>query len=431
MMARRWAFVLGLAGLVPLAAGCGGRGGVETAVKASTTPQPVPVTVAPLEHREVERTVEVVGTLNGWERVAVGSKRYGRVLKVFHDMGDRVKPGEPLAVLDPVDADLSVRQSERQLQAELAKIGLKELPEGEFDVSTVPAVVQARLQLERVRLNLNRERTLSRRGAGTAQDLQNAENDEQIGEAAVANAVLSAQATLAHARALRVSVDVARQSRADMEIRAPILSQPPGVTTPLTFAVSKRSVTEGQMIREGETVAELVVEDPLRLWANVPERFGAEVRVGQPVRVSVASHPTPFEGKVTRINPAVDAVSRTFQVEVAVPNHAAMLHPGGFAKASIQVESNARAAVVPLETIVRFAGVTKLFVVEGEKARAINVETGLEGAGWVEVVGKLPESAQVVTTGQTQLADGTPVVVREPVANEAAAPEPKPAGPSG
>ncbi len=419
MMARRWVFVLGVAGLAPLA-GCGGRGGVETAARASTAPKPVPVTVAPLEHRTVERTVEVVGTLHGWERVAVGSKRYGRVLKVHHDIGDRVRPGEPLATLDPVDADLSVRQAERQLQAELSKVGLTELPAGEFDVAAVPAVVQAKLQLERVRLNLAREKTLNRRGAGTTQDLQNAENDEQIGEAAVANAILSAQSTLAHARALRVNVDVARQARADMEIRAPVLSQPPGVTAPLTFAVSKRSVTEGQMIREGESVAELVVEDPLRLWANVPERFGAEVRVGQPVKVAVASHATPFDGKVTRINPAVDAVSRTFQVEVAVPNHAAMLHPGGFAKASIQVETSARAAVVPLETIVRFAGVTKLFVVEDQKARAIKVETGLEGPGWVEVVGELPETARVVTTGQTQLADGTPVIVREPAKADAA-----------
>ena len=59
---------------------------------------------------------------------------------------------------------------------------------------------------------------------------------------------------------------------------------------------------------------------------------------------------------------------------------------------------------------------TKLFVVEDNKARAINdIETGTEGQGWVEVTSKdLPASATVVTTGQTQLADGTPVVVRTP-----------------
>jgi hypothetical protein len=79
---------------------------------------------------------------------------------------------------------------------------------------------------------------------------------------------------------------------------------------------------------------------------------------------------------------------------------------------------------VPLESIVEFAGVTKLFVVEADKARAIEVQKGLEGPGWVEVVGTLPPEAKVVTTGQTQLADGTPVVVR---ADAAPIPAPTPA----
>ena len=63
-------------------------------------------------------------------------------------MGDRVEPGELLVELESEDADLAVRQAEHQLMAELAKLGLKELPEGEFDVSTVPAVVQAEVALD-------------------------------------------------------------------------------------------------------------------------------------------------------------------------------------------------------------------------------------------------------------------------------------------
>jgi hypothetical protein len=60
--------------------------------------------------------------------------------------------------------------------------------------------------------------------------------------------------------------------------------------------------------------------------------------------------------------------------------------------------------------------VTKVFLIEDSTARAVNVETGLEGPGWIEVTGKLPEQAAIVTTGQSQLADGTRVVVREPKA---------------
>ncbi len=101
-------------------------------------------------------------------------------------------------------------------------------------------------------------------------------------------------------------------------------------------------------------------------------------------------------------------------METLVPNERGLLRPGGLARASIVTDSQAKAAVVPVESIVRFAGVTKLFIVEGGKARAINdIKTGKEGRGWVEVVSRqLPPTAEVVTTGQSQLADGTPVVIR-------------------
>jgi hypothetical protein len=78
----------GVALLAP--SGCAHR--ADKPVEAGAAPRPVPVTVAAVEHRPVERTVEVTGTLKGWESVTIGSKRSGRVVQVFHDMGDRVKP---------------------------------------------------------------------------------------------------------------------------------------------------------------------------------------------------------------------------------------------------------------------------------------------------------------------------------------------------
>ena len=95
-----------------------------------------------------------------------------------------------------------------------------------------------------------------------------------------------------------------------------------------------------------------------------------------------------------------------------IPNDSGTLRPGGFAKASILTGRDSEAVVVPMESVLKFAGVTKVFVVEGGKARGINIETGLEGPGWVEVTSTLPEGANVVIDGWTQLADGTPVILR-------------------
>ncbi len=403
---------LGLLVLLGLA-GCGGQAAEKPKV-VNASPKAVMVTVAPAGHREVERTVEVVGSLKGWEEVSLGTKKEGRVRKVFHDMGDRVKPGAVLFEMETDDADLAVRQAERRLEVELAKLGLKELPKGEFEVGSLPAVLQARATLEKAKRLYERERSLIQRNAGTMQDFQNAESDEHSAEAALSNAILTAQSTLANAQSAQVALEIARHDRKEMAIHAPVPSQSPeGVTGDLEYAISKRSVSEGQMVRVGDPVMDLVIEKPLRLRANVPERFSAEVKVGQPVRVSVSAFPNmAFDGEIVRINPTVELASRTFQVEAVVPNNRGLLRPGGFAKASILTDRHAEATVVPVDSIVEYAGVTKLFVIEDGKSRAINVEKGQEGSGWVEVIGRLPENASVVLTGQTQLAEGTPVVVR-------------------
>jgi hypothetical protein len=93
-----------------------------------------------------------------------------------------------------------------------------------------------------------------------------------------------------------------------------------------------------------------------------------------------------------------------------------LLRPGGFAKATIVTDAAAGATVVPTESIVHFAGVTKIFIVENNQATSLNdIVLGGEGRGWVEVSSKsLPKSALVVTTGQSQLADHTQVVIRTP-----------------
>ncbi|WP_435017633.1 efflux RND transporter periplasmic adaptor subunit [Tundrisphaera sp. TA3] len=409
-------------------AGCGHH---EAPVEVETAPKPVHVTIATPETRTVERSIDVVGTLKGWEEVTVGAKKGGRVVRVRHDVGDQVKPDEPLVDLETIDADLAVDQAEKQLMADLAKVGviLEKIPDkvptvSTFDVTKLPSVIQAQVGVERARQNLAREKNLVEKRAGTVQDLQNAENDLKNADAVLSNAILTARSILVAAMSSKAGIDKVRQARDDMEIRAPRPSKPPfGLDTPSVYAVARRSISEGEMIREGDPVMDLVIENPLRLWVNVPERYVAEVKAGQEVAISVASQPgKSFPGKVARISPAVESASRTFQVEAAVPNDAGLLRAGGFAKARIVTDSHARATIVPLDAVIRFAGVTKLFIADAKgEAHALEVETGQEGPGWVEVLTALPEGARVIMTGQARLAEGTPVVVRGT--------EPTPAGP--
>jgi multidrug efflux pump subunit AcrA (membrane-fusion protein) len=438
-MKHRYAvmFALGAGCLAFGQAGCSHEG-TQAHAKAEVEVKPVPITVAPLERRTVERTIEAVGSLRGWEQVTIGAKKSGRVLKVYHDMGDRVRPDEPLVQLDPIDAKLAYDVAQSKYLAELVKLGITAAEADAFikrygvteallqgkqadeAIQQAPAVRQVQAAMEKSLQNLTRQRALTKKGAGTAQDLDDQENDYQAAAAAYDNAKATARNVIAMALANRVARDQAQQTLTDLTIRSPhpqVEPPAPGDSESTVYAITERSVSEGQILKDGEAVFNLVIEDPLRLWTNVPERYTTAIREGQPVRVSVASHPGKvFEGKVARINPSVEPTSRTFQVETHVPNPDGLLRPGGFAKATIVTDATAQAAVVPIESIVQFAGVTKLFVVEGDKVRTIDDLTiGKEGSGWVEVSSaSLPESATVVTTGQSLLADGARVVVRPP-----------------
>jgi multidrug efflux pump subunit AcrA (membrane-fusion protein) len=199
----------------------------------------------------------------------------------------------------------------------------------------------------------------------------------------------------------------------------------------IELAVAERFVSEGEMVRtmQGAKLFRLVVENPLKLQAAVPERYAGQMKPGRPVELTVEAYPgRTFSGTVARVSPTVDVANRTFLVEVAVPNDDHALKPGTFAVASVVIGEES-APTVPEEAIVRFAGVTKLFVVQGGKVQSVPVELGLRaderaaaaGDRWVEIRpasagDRLTVGATVATSGQSQLADQTAVRVREPLA---------------
>src|SRR6185295_16237177 len=147
-----------------------------------------------------------------------------------------------------------------------------------------------------------------------------------------------------------------------------------------------------------------------KLRAPVPERYANEIAVGQKVLVTVEASREEFAGAVVRINPQIDPGSRSFEVEIGVPNERGLLHPGAFAHARIQTRLDPRVVFVPQESLLSFAGVNKVFVVEDGKARAIEVEPGEREGDWVAVRQGLTGSESVVVSGNTRLATGTTVL---------------------
>jgi RND family efflux transporter MFP subunit len=374
--------------------------------------KPVAVTVAPVTFRPIQQTVETVGTLNGYEAVSLAAEVDGRVMQIHHDVADRVKPGEPLLVINPADYKLSLQRAEKALQAELSRLGMKTL-DPNYDVERVPAVQQARARMENAAIQRQRMETLAVRNAVSQEQLDTAKAEYSVTTAEYNNQVLLAKRALIGLQDLQLAISMAQKKLNDTVVRAPVPSQAvPGVGDELAYAITARKVAEGSYVREASEVFKLVIDRPLRLLVPVPERHAEAVKQGQRVSVATAASTRQIDGTVARINPAVDPATRTFEVEVLVPNREGTLKPGAFAKASIFTREIPRVATVPLESLVSFVGRTKIFLVEDGRAREVVITPGLQTADWVEVASpELRDGAMVVLSGQSAVLDGGLVAI--------------------
>jgi RND family efflux transporter MFP subunit len=362
--------------------------------------------------------VPVVGTLYGYEVVTITPKVEGRVSALNVEVGDRVAPGEILLELDPADYVLAVDEAKRSLELELSRLDLTELPGPDFDIEQLPAVERARLVVENAKRQFQREEELRRSNVSTAQIYEQVQTDLKIAEASLRQARVDAHATLATVRHREAVLALARQRLEDTRVQAPAAPKLPTTsTTQPKFVVSQRMVSIGELVRAfpSTPVFELVMDDVLKLRVLVPERFLPLVVTGLAVEVHVDAYPNEaFPATVARVNPTVDMQNRSFEVEVHVPNADHRLRHGNFAKGEAIAGESISANTVPVEAVSRFAGVSKVFCVRDGQAAEVEVTLGAAGEGWVEVIGnKLTAEDVVVTSGQGQLVDGTPVKVRE------------------
>ena len=408
---------------------------------------PVMVTVAAVEMKPIQRTVDSVGSFQGFEEVAVTPKVGGRVVKVYHNVQDIVHTGDLLMEIDPTEYRLTVDEARKALAAELAKIGCLTLPPENIEIKQFVAGLPVHRRAVNVEVNaghkLQRAKSLRKSNAISEEDLEQCNTDFEVAKAAREQVEIEVMSTVASARQKQAQLSTALQHLADTRVEVPKarieadVSNVSGARSATSnpesdiaseYVVSERMVSEGEMVMANmfmsQSVYRLVADKRLKLSAAVPERYLGQVRLGQAVEVRVEAYPEElFHGEVKRIGPTVDRHSRTFQVEIHVPNPDRKLRAGGFAKLSIITQREARAMSVPLEAVVTFAGVNKVFVIRDGKAHAIEITLGIDGCDhgadgrrWVEVeakkAGELSTASLVITSGQTQLAEDVSAEVR-------------------
>ena len=361
--------------LALLLAACG-QGQAQDPAKKAAERKPLPVTVARVETRAVQRSVETVGSLLAWEESQVKAEVAGTVDKISADLGDRVKAGQVLATVDAREFRLQVEQSEASLRM------AKETQE------------RMRAEQDEAKANLERAEELYRRELISAQERDRWRTQYRVTQAL-------SQSSAADIQRMEAALGMSRKKLQDATIRAPI-----------TGAVAKRHVNVGEFVKDGAPLFTLVVADPLKYAGTVSERYAPELRVGQALELTVEAHPgQTFSGQVTRVAPAVEVQTRSLSLEARVPNADGRLRPGFFAKGAVLTRKDETVTFVPAEAVTYFVGITKVFVVTDGKAEERLVKPGTRQGGWVEILEGVRAGEAVATTNLPQLFNGAPVSV--------------------
>src|SRR6266566_3214729 len=379
--------------------------------KKPTTPPPVPVILRPATVAEVQRAIEVNGTLWADEDVTISNKINGKVIGIYKDVGDHAEPGEPLAQLLKNDYELDRNQKESALQETLTKLGLKEIPTKDFDVSTLPTVRRAKLQADNAESRFNRGKQLHDNNPPliSDQDFADLQTAWDVAKTAFEVEILMVRGLMSEAKTKQAELAIANQALDDTTIRVPRAdyraaeatlgqsdenrspsARPTDIhanKTKRSYAIAGRMANAGELLRAVTPMFRLIDDDPVKLRAPVPERYTSEIKVGQKVDVNIEAYPNQtFRGEISRINPQIDPTNRTFQIEVLVPNEKHQLPPGAFARGLVQTRVDPNVVFVPLEAVVSFAGVNKVFTVKDNKAVEIVVDLGIRRGNTVEVI---------------------------------------------
>ncbi len=367
----------------------------------SEAKEPRAVKIARASEVPMEQTVTVTGTLAAYDQATVSAKVPGRVTSIAVDLGSVVRQGQIIAQLEQQDYQLRLQQAEAALSQARARVGLP--PEGKddrIDPEKTGTVRQAQALLDDARIKFERAQNLVKRGVLARAQLDGAEAEYKVSLSRYQDAVEEIRNRQALVVQRRSELEIARQQLADSSIYAPF----DGV-------VQEKRTSIGEYLAAGTPIVNVVRMDPLRMRAEVPERESRNVRVGLAVRVMLEGDTNVYAGKIARISPTITAQNRVLIVEAEVRNNG-QLRPGSYARAEIVSDNNSSALAVPANTIVSFAGIDKVVMVQDGKAIEKPVTLGRRTDQWVEVLSGL-KAGETVVIDPGNLQSGQPVVITE------------------
>jgi membrane fusion protein, heavy metal efflux system len=300
--------------------------------------------------------------VNGDRATPVFSPYSGRVTRVIAGLGDTVKTGAPLAMVDA-----------------------SEFVQAQNDLSTAAA------QVKIARINETRKHGLYDAKGGSLQDWQQAQTDLIAAETAL-NSVRNRLKILGQSD---TQIDALQTSHA--------INPTASIAAPIGGVVVDRQVGPGQFLQAGSGTPVFTIADPSTVWllANVREADAGKVHVGQAMEVHVPAYPQrTFKARVTYVAALVDPVTHRLPVRAEIDNHDAALKPEMFANFRILTSEATDSPAVPESAVVYEGDLAHVWVLSGDGLLNFrSIRTGRTNDGLVEVLDGLKPGERVVTKG--------------------------------
>jgi RND family efflux transporter MFP subunit len=308
------------------------------------------------------------GTLQGVIESTVYARSNGYVVRWLKDIGSTVKTGDLLAEITAPEVEQELSQA-------------------------ISARDQAAASASLAKSTVDRWQSLRQKDAVTQQDM-----DERL------STYNQAQANLAAAEA-----NVGRLRKLLGFNR---------VVAPFDGVVTRRNIDVGDLVNAGnggtgQALFAVAQVDPLRLYVYVPQVYASQIKTGDTVTVTLAERAgEKYRGTVARTARAIDAVTRTMQVEIRVPNPSDALITGSYVQVTLPINVDVKALVVPTNVLLFRPDGTRIALVDAAGHIHLTlVKLGTDFGTTVEILSGLNASDQVVLNPADSLADGDVVTL--------------------
>jgi RND family efflux transporter MFP subunit len=353
-----------------------------------------PVAVVLVQRKPISNSLVLSGEFVPFQEVDVHAKVAGYIRKIYVDVGDHVKTGQTVAVLEVPELNAQLQGAEAAVRRAKDAIA-----RAKGDLGRAESL-HAATHLDYKRLLQASE---ARPGLIAEQELDDAQAKDKEGEAQIS----ASQAALSEAQnQLDVSVaDRARLSALENYTR---------IVAPFNGVITRRYVDTGSLVQAGTSsntqalpVVSVAQNDLFRLTVPVPESAVPDIRMGSTVRVHVSALDRDFEGKVSRFADAVSQDTRTMHTEIDVPNKKGQLIAGMYADVTLELQHKNSVLAIPIQAVTRNGDQASVMVVNPEdRIEERQVKLGLEGTNDVEVVSGLSPDEKVIVGSRGEFRNG-------------------------